>query len=194
MKNFKDLQAGDKFYVYNRATNVDKISTIARRNKYTLYDSDGKEIVHAGIDRDFKVYVQQRVVWSTFPLTDIQVNEMIRTQSTKITITTMNKFLSKYKELKADFEIIDETSEYVLIEDQYYNTVGLSKTVTNDVENVIKYLWENNDLGNRRLIYVDTENHIDEILHENGIFKGFKPGHDGINLNELFEITYTKKI
>jgi len=83
--------------------------------------------------------------------------------------------------LQADFQIIDETIEYVLIED-LYDDKSPTKTVTNDAENVVKNLWKNYELGTRRLLYIDTDEQIDELLHEKGIFKGFKAGHEGINL------------
>jgi hypothetical protein len=64
------------------------------------------------------------------------------------------------------------------------------KSVTNDVENVLKHLSQYLNLGTRRLIYRDSQGNNDEILHENAIFKGFKPGHKGI---ELFEIIQNRK-
>lgn len=50
-------------------------------------------------------------------------------------------------------------------------------TITNDVEYVIEYLHAMRVLSNgRRLFYYDSEGQRDEILHENGVFKGFETG------------------
>jgi len=44
----------------------------------------------------------------------------------------------------------------------------------------VKFLCRYYNLGNRRLIYRDCLGEIDEIIHENGQFKGFKSGYNGI--------------
>jgi hypothetical protein len=76
----------------------------------------------------------------------------------------------------SEFEIIYQTSEYMYIVD-----IGLvCKSVTNDAENVLKFLTKYHQLGSRRLIYRDSEGQIDEILHDNGKFMRFAPGHSGI--------------
>ena len=77
---------------------------------------------------------------------------------------------------KSKFYIAQETDEYIYIIDLGIDT----KSVTNDVENVLSFLSEYNNLGNRRLIYWDSDSRIDEIIHENGVFKRFSPGHKGI--------------
>jgi len=49
-------------------------------------------------------------------------------------------------------------------------------TITNDAENVVEQLVKGKILTpEKRLYYYDSENQLDEILHENGKFKGFKP-------------------
>lgn len=49
-------------------------------------------------------------------------------------------------------------------------------TVTNDAENVVKELAEQGLLPNgRQLLYYDSSGDFDEIVVENGQFKGFKP-------------------
>ena len=49
-------------------------------------------------------------------------------------------------------------------------------TVTNDVENVVFDLFDRGELyDGRELFYIDSEGVMDEILHEEGIFKGFRP-------------------
>jgi hypothetical protein len=57
------------------------------------------------------------------------------------------------------------------------------KTVTNDIENVTKLLWDKRLLidknGNqRRLFYIDSEGVKDEIRHEKGKFVKFIPGNN----------------
>ena len=82
--------------------------------------------------------------------------------------------------VKSNFIINHETSEYMYIIDVGHRT---HKTVTNDAENVVKHLFDNFDLGNRRLIYSDSDGKDDELVHDGkGTFKGYKAGHDGINL------------
>ena len=80
--------------------------------------------------------------------------------------------------IESKFNIVFQNSQYVYIED-----IGLvSKSVTNDAEAVLLILSEQHNLGNRRLIYCDSGGQIDEILHDHGKFKGFSPGHQGIDL------------
>jgi len=49
-------------------------------------------------------------------------------------------------------------------------------TVTNDVDNVVAELHESGQLAFRRLFYYDSDGRRDEIVHENGVFRGFLPG------------------
>jgi len=81
MKKFKDLQPGDKFYVYNRTTKKDEIFTIKCRNKYGLWNNNDECFCYASRDQNWKVYVQQNIVWSTFPLTEQEIQERIKTQT-----------------------------------------------------------------------------------------------------------------
>ena len=75
-----------------------------------------------------------------------------------------------------DFQIVHQTEEYIYIVD-----VGAGYwSVTNNAEKVLRYLIEHHQLGSRRLIYRDSEGQIDEILHDNGRFLDFAPGHRGI--------------
>ena len=49
--------------------------------------------------------------------------------------------------------------------------------ITSDVEYVVDDLYCIHGLRNgERVFYFDSERNLDEILHENGKFKGFKPG------------------
>jgi hypothetical protein len=75
----------------------------------------------------------------------------------------------------AEFSIIKISVSFIFIKDTGH---ACHKTVTNDVEYVLQAL----NPGRRRVFYIDSENRIDEILHRNGIFSGFKAGHEGIEL------------
>lgn len=44
-------------------------------------------------------------------------------------------------------------------------------SITNDAEAVVA--WANRLYPNRRILYKDTDGHIDELLHEDGVFTGF---------------------
>lgn len=47
-------------------------------------------------------------------------------------------------------------------------------SVTNDAENVVKYLYEHGIIQEHiRLFYYDSLNDLSELLHENGEFTGF---------------------
>lgn len=48
--------------------------------------------------------------------------------------------------------------------------IGMS--ITNDAENVVMKI--NNSFPNYRIVYRDTAGTWDELVHENGVFKGFK--------------------
>ena len=76
--------------------------------------------------------------------------------------------------LPARFDIVKETSEYVLIKDLGpWNT---RLTVTNDAEQVVRILASH--LSGRRLFYIDSEGSTDELLVRGGEFAGFAPGLD----------------
>lgn len=67
------------------------------------------------------------------------------------------------------------TDDIVYIVD---NDDGMS--VTNMAEHVVFEV--NKHYPNRRIVYKDTEGHWDELLHEHGVFKGFKYLDVRINL------------
>mgnify|MGYP003513007953 CR=1 FL=1 len=49
-------------------------------------------------------------------------------------------------------------------------------TITNDAEYVVKTLFEEGWITNStRLLYYDSNGDLGELLHKNGVFKGFKP-------------------
>ena len=60
------------------------------------------------------------------------------------------------------------------------------KSVTNDVECVVRVLHRSGLLGSRTLYYRDTLGDIDEILHDGrGDFLGFKPGNGRIRPDQI---------
>lgn len=65
-------------------------------------------------------------------------------------------------------------ADHVMIED--LGPWDQHPTVTNDAENVIEDLRRQGILGQRRVLYRDSEGRIDELVHQDGRFVGFKPG------------------
>jgi hypothetical protein len=82
------------------------------------------------------------------------------------------------------FKILKITDIFIYLKD-----MGLPArySVTNDAEWVIATLAALGILENRKVFYMDTDTNIDEILHENGKFKDFSFGHEGIDSKE-FEV------
>ena len=80
----------------------------------------------------------------------------------------------------ANFTIEQETPDFIFILDN--GPWDQHRTITNDAEFVVETLARDHALGDRRLFYKDSEGQIDELLHTAGRFKGFSPGHKGINL------------
>jgi hypothetical protein len=71
----------------------------------------------------------------------------------------------------ADFSVVDIGDDYIYIKD---NDTG--KTVTNDAPWVLAELMRRFGISKKRVLYMDTSGMIDELVHEDGVFKGFKPG------------------
>jgi polysaccharide deacetylase 2 family uncharacterized protein YibQ len=69
--------------------------------------------------------------------------------------------------MKSSFSITEIKDDRVIILD---NNMG-GKSVTNDAENVVEYLY--NIYGNRRIFYIDSEGILDELRHNKGEFVGF---------------------
>ena len=69
--------------------------------------------------------------------------------------------------MKSSFIITEIKDDRVVILD---NNLG-GRSVTNDAENVVEYLY--NLYGNRRIFYIDSEGILDELRHNNGNFVGF---------------------
>lgn len=72
-----------------------------------------------------------------------------------------------YHDSRADYKIVEETENYIYIEDQ---NLG-NRSVTNDAINVVADLAAH--LGDRRLYYRDSLGDIDEIMVKDSIFSGF---------------------
>lgn len=72
--------------------------------------------------------------------------------------------------LNCDFDIIEQTPNIVTIKD---NNLG-RRSVTNDAESVIKYLYEKNIIRNGvELNYIDSMGMIGPLWHLDGEFQGF---------------------
>lgn len=82
--------------------------------------------------------------------------------------------------MHAAYEILKhEPGKYIYIQDVGYEC----RSVTNDAEWVIGQLfrWFGID-AETRVFYDDSCGRTDELLHSGGKFKGFKAGHDGVDL------------
>lgn len=83
--------------------------------------------------------------------------------------------------LRAHFEVIKHTNNYILIED-LANTSG-TMTVTNDAEEVISRLIDSGYVNySTRVFYIDTEGRVDELEHNGKEFIGFKNGYDNLQI------------
>lgn len=57
-----------------------------------------------------------------------------------------------------------------------------SMTITNDAEAVVKHCAASGMLGrakDRRILYYDSEGDLDELVHDRGVFLGFKSAREG---------------
>ena len=72
---------------------------------------------------------------------------------------------------KPNYEIIEQTSEYVLIED--LGPWDQHLTITNGAEQVVEELAP--ILNGRRLEYIDSDGRRDQLLVKDGKFAGFAP-------------------
>ena len=80
----------------------------------------------------------------------------------------------------AEFSIEKETESFIYIKDTGNHSER--RTITNDPEFVVKVLYEQYNLENKCIFYMDSEGRIDEITHTYGKFTGFKAGHQGVHL------------
>jgi len=69
----------------------------------------------------------------------------------------------------ANYRIIRTTEAYILLED--LGPWSQHPTITNDAEQVVEAVAV--QLGNRRLLYYDSEGDLTELKHTNGKFTGF---------------------
>ena len=76
-----------------------------------------------------------------------------------------------YKPRVAHYMIIEDTDEYLCIQD--IGPWNIYMTVTNAAEQVVKELAT--QLGNRRLECIGSDGQRDELIVEDGEFVGFKP-------------------
>jgi hypothetical protein len=80
---------------------------------------------------------------------------------------------------RANYEIVQDecTDEELVIRD--IGPWNEYLTVTNAAEQVIEELFHDGRLtsltGWRQVFYYDSDGNRDEIVHERGVFKGFKP-------------------
>ena len=74
------------------------------------------------------------------------------------------------------YEIVSNTPELLIIRDQC-NLNPRAMSVTNSAETVVEELFKSGILkSGQRLKYYDSENCLDELLHRDGVFVGFKVG------------------
>jgi hypothetical protein len=85
----------------------------------------------------------------------------------------------------AEFAIIEVKPDYIYIQD--ISDSKPSMTVTSDAARVVAELHERFNITEKRIFYMDTMQNIDELDHENGIFKGFRPGHGGYDLKKIYQ-------
>ena len=74
--------------------------------------------------------------------------------------------------MKANYSVITETKDYILLQDE--GPWDKFQTITNAAEEVVAELAPT--LAGRRLFYADSEGQVDELLVKDGAFAGFKPG------------------
>lgn len=74
---------------------------------------------------------------------------------------------------RASYTIVEDVAgQPLVIRDR-----GEGRSVTNDAERVVEELWQQGMLpGGRRLLYWDTMNQCDELVHNAGVFVRFAPG------------------
>lgn len=72
---------------------------------------------------------------------------------------------------EVNYIIIEDTPEYLLIED--VGPWNIYLTITNGAESVVEELAE--QLGTRRLEYIDSSGDRDQLLVDDGKFVGFAP-------------------
>lgn len=79
--------------------------------------------------------------------------------------------------MKSNYEIVSQSKDFVVLRDigpwDHY------MTITNNADDIVADLFKTGMLTvNKRLLYYDSENNLDEILLTNKQFAGFKPYRD----------------
>jgi len=85
--------------------------------------------------------------------------------------------------MNAQFEVVKRggEGEYIFIRDTGHDKG--CRSITNDAEYVVEQLYVEEDITDEtRIFYEDSDECIDELLHAGRVFKGFKPGHEGVEL------------
>ncbi len=76
---------------------------------------------------------------------------------------------------KPNYEVILRTKKQLILKD--LGPWDTYFTITNSAESVVKELYSKGLLNtNMKLMYYDSNNQLDEIVHSNGEFKHFKVG------------------
>lgn len=83
---------------------------------------------------------------------------------------------------RSNFIVLSVNEKYILIKDLYDSNCP-TVTVTNDAENVVKFIIEYYKVKNEQIFYIDTNGRVDELLHDGSEFIGFKFGYN--NLEEF---------
>jgi hypothetical protein len=73
-----------------------------------------------------------------------------------------------------------ERRKYIFVRDIGHHN---GRSVTNDAEAVVGQLYLDFGIDNAtRIFYEDSEGEVDELLHAGRVFRGFKAGHEGVEL------------
>ena len=91
------------------------------------------------------------------------------------------------KPRSAQFNIIrNRPDEPIVIED--LGPWDRYPTITNDAETVVAMLQKRGYLEpGRRIFYYDSDGQLDEILHDDGVFRGFKAGPDEGKMSSILK-------
>lgn len=84
--------------------------------------------------------------------------------------------------IMSKFDILGYGKNYVLIQDKCDDDNYYAMSVTNDAENVVRYLMNIFELKGKRIFYIDTDGRVDELEHDGEKFTGFKFGYDNLNI------------
>lgn len=74
--------------------------------------------------------------------------------------------------VKAQYDIVRESPDTIFIEDTGH---GHTRSVTNDAEAVVYELFNRHKIGDKRIVYKDSDGRWDELLHDGDQFTDFAP-------------------